>query len=381
MKVPLLDLKKQYAVIQEEVVRATEEVCASQQFILGPKVEELERRVSSYCGCGFAVGVSSGTDALLISLMAAGVSAGDYVVTTPYTFFATIGSISRLGARPIISDIDPLTYNIDPAKIRDGIKSMEGESRLRVKAIIPVHLYGQCADMESITEISREYDLTVIEDAAQAIGAEYEFSDGKVKRAGSMGHYGCFSFFPSKNLGAFGDGGMVTTNNEALFERLKILRVHGADPKYYHRVIGGNFRLDALQAAILLVKLRYLDRWTEQRIRNANMYRRLFEKSGLDFIGLPLEKEKRHIYNQFVIRVPERRDELRAFLRERGVGTEVYYPVPLHMQECFRYLGYRENDFPIAKKAAEETLALPIFPELEEGQINYVVESIKKFFS
>lgn len=381
MKVPLLDLKKQYAKIKEEVVKATEEVYASQQFILGPKVEELERDIASYCGCGYAVGVSSGTDALLISLMASGVSAGDYVVTTPYTFFATIGSISRLGARPIICDIDPQTYNIDPAKIRDGIESMKGESRLKVKAIIPVHLYGQCADMEPIMEISREYNLAIIEDAAQAIGAEYQFSDGKVKRAGSMGHYGCFSFFPSKNLGAFGDGGMVTTNSEALFEKLKILRVHGADPKYYHKVIGGNFRLDALQAAILLVKLKYLDRWTEQRIRNASLYRRLFGESGLDSIALPLEKEERHIYNQFVIRVPEKRDKLRTFLRDRGVGTEVYYPVPLHMQECFRYLGYRENDFPIAKRAAEETLALPIFPELEEGQIHYVVENIKKFFS
>lgn len=380
MEVPLLDLKKQYTEIRDDVMKATEEVYTSQQFILGPKVEELEKSIAGYCGSTYAVGVSSGTDALLISLMAAGISAGDYVITTPYSFFATLGCVSRVGAEPIIVDIDPDTYNIDPEGIREAINSLDRKALLRLKAIIPVHLYGQCADMEPIIEISKECGLLVIEDAAQAIGAEYEFSDGRVKRAGSMGQYGCFSFFPSKNLGAFGDGGMVTTNSESVFERLRVLRIHGANPKYYHKFIGGNFRLDALQASILLIKLRYLDKWTEKRIGNANLYRRLFEESGLDFIGLPLEKQKRHIYNQFVIRVPDKRDELRIFLRERGIGTEVYYPVPLHMQECFRFLGYKDEDFPMAKRAAEESVALPIFPELKEEQIYYVVENIRQFF-
>ncbi|MBW1998407.1 MAG: DegT/DnrJ/EryC1/StrS family aminotransferase, partial [Deltaproteobacteria bacterium] len=327
MKVPLLDLKKQYAQIREEVWRATEEVFESQHFILGPKVEKLEEEIAGYCSSPYAVGVSSGTDALLISLMAAGVGSGDYVVTTPYSFFATLGSIVRLGAIPIIVDIDPDTYNIAPEKVKGVIDSLDKKTRARLKAIIPVHLYGQCADMEPIIEISREHGLIVIEDAAQAIGAEYRFSNGEVKRAGSMGDFGCFSFFPSKNLGAFGDGGMVTTSRESFFERLKILRVHGGKPKYYHKVIGGNFRLDALQAAILLVKIKYLNKWTEQRIKNADTYRKLFEESGLDLVELPLEKGERHIYNQFVIRVPERRDDLRAFLRDQGIGTEVYYPV------------------------------------------------------
>jgi len=379
MKVPLLELKKQYAQIRGEVWRATEEVFESQHFILGPKVEKLEKEIADYCKSRYAVGVSSGTDALLISLMAAEVGSGDYVITTPYSFFATLGSIVRLGAIPIIVDIDPDTYNIAPEKIKEVIDSLDKENLARLKAIIPVHLYGQCADMEPIMEISREYGLIVIEDAAQAIGAEYRFSNGEVKRAGSMGDFGCFSFFPSKNLGAFGDGGMVTTGRQSFFERLKILRVHGGNPKYYHKVIGGNFRLDALQAAILLVKLRYLDKWSERRIENANLYRKLFQESGLDSIGLPLEKEERHVYNQFIIRVPQKRDELKAFLRDRGIGTEVYYPVPLHMQECFKYLGYKKDDFPNAAKAAKETLALPIFPELEEEQIHYVVENIKNF--
>ncbi|HDG96680.1 MAG TPA: DegT/DnrJ/EryC1/StrS family aminotransferase, partial [Desulfobacterales bacterium] len=299
MKVPLLDLKRQYEPLEKEIVEATLGVFKEQRFILGPQVEELEARIAEYCQCKYAVGVSSGTDALLISLMAAGLGHGDLVLTTPYTFFATAGAIARIGARPVFVDIHPKTYNLDPSLIGNSILSLKEAERDRLKAIIPVHLYGQCADMESIGGIAQQHNLVVIEDAAQAIGAEYEFSNGQVRRAGSMGDYGCFSFFPSKNLGAFGDGGMVTTNNENVYERLKSLRVHGAKPKYYHKIIGGNFRLDALQAAILKVKLRYLDEWTEGRQRNAQLYRDYFIEAGLEgrYIELPIEKEKRHTYN------------------------------------------------------------------------------------
>lgn len=382
MKVPLLDLKRQYEPLEKEIVEATLGVFKEQRFILGPQVEELEARIAEYCQCKYAVGVSSGTDALLISLMAAGLGHGDLVLTTPYTFFATAGAIARIGARPVFVDIHPKTYNLDPSLIGNSILSLKEAERDRLKAIIPVHLYGQCADMESIGGIAQQHNLVVIEDAAQAIGAEYEFSNGQVRRAGSMGDYGCFSFFPSKNLGAFGDGGMVTTNNENVYERLKSLRVHGAKPKYYHKIIGGNFRLDALQAAILKVKLRYLDEWTEGRQRNAQLYRDYFIEAGLEgrYIELPIEKEKRHTYNQFVIKVKERRNELREFLRQQGIGTEVYYPVPLHMQECFNYLGYRPGDFPVSVEASEKTLALPIFPELTNGEIEFIVNNIRRFF-
>jgi len=382
LKVPLLDLKRQYEPLEKEIVEATLGVFKEQRFILGPQVEELEARIAEYCQCKYAVGVSSGTDALLISLMAAGLRHGDLVLTTPYTFFATAGAIARIGARPVFVDIHPKTYNLDPSLIGNSILSLKEAERDRLKAIIPVHLYGQCADMESIGGIAQQHNLVVIEDAAQAIGAEYEFSNGQVRRAGSMGDYGCFSFFPSKNLGAFGDGGMVTTNNENVYERLKSLRVHGAKPKYYHKIIGGNFRLDALQAAILKVKLRYLDEWTEGRQRNAQLYRDYFIEAGLEgrYIELPIEKEKRHTYNQFVIKVKERRNELREFLRQQGIGTEVYYPVPLHMQECFSYLGYRPRDFPVSVEASEKTLALPIFPELTNGEIEFIVKNIRRFF-
>jgi len=382
LKVPLLDLKRQYEPLEKEIVEATLGVFKEQRFILGPQVEELEARIAEYCQCKYAVGVSSGTDALLISLMAAGLGHGDLVLTTPYTFFATAGAIARIGARPVFVDIHPKTYNLDPSLIGNSILSLKEAERDRLKAIIPVHLYGQCADMESIGGIAQQHNLVVIEDAAQAIGAEYEFSNGQVRRAGSMGDYGCFSFFPSKNLGAFGDGGMVTTNNENVYERLKSLRVHGAKPKYYHKIIGGNFRLDALQAAILKVKLRYLDEWTEGRQRNAQLYRDYFIEAGLEgrYIELPIEKEKRHTYNQFVIKVKERRNELREFLRQQGIGTEVYYPVPLHMQECFNYLGYRPGDFPVSVEASEKTLALPIFPELTNGEIEFIVNNIRRFF-
>jgi dTDP-4-amino-4,6-dideoxygalactose transaminase len=381
LKVPLLDLRKQYETIKKEVMAVTEQIYESQQFILGPKVEELERKIAEYCRCTYAVGVSSGTDALLIALMSAGVGSGDLVVTSPYTFFATGGSIARVGAKPVFVDIDENTYNMDPCKLEEKVSSMNTKERPKLKAIMPVHLFGQTADMEPILDFAKRYNLIVVEDAAQAIGSEYLFKDGSVKRAGSMGEYGCFSFFPSKNLGAFGDGGMVTTNDEGVYERLKVMRGHGAKPKYYHKMIGGNFRLDALQAAILTVKLQYLDQWTKGRIENARLYRELFEGAGVREIVLPLEKERRHIYNQFVIKVRSKRDQLRMFLNSKGVGTEVYYPVSLHMQDCFRNLGYRSDDFPVSRDAAEKTLALPIFPELTRDQIAYVVEAVREFFA
>ncbi|MGD9022162.1 MAG: DegT/DnrJ/EryC1/StrS family aminotransferase [Deltaproteobacteria bacterium] len=370
MRVPLLDLKAQYETIKDEVLLATSELYESQHFILGPRVKDLEERVARYCQTKYAVGVSSGTDALLISLMAAGVGPGDEVITSPYTFFATAGSIARLGARPVFVDIQEETYNIEPNAIRDKMTE-------RTKAIIPVHLFGQCCDMDAIAELADAHDLVIIEDAAQAIGAEYEG-----RRAGSMGDMACFSFFPSKNLGAFGDAGMVTTSSDRLYEKLVILRVHGAHPKYYHQVIGGNFRLDALQAIVLLVKLPYLDKWTAARQTNARRYRELFRSEGLDsFIKLPVENGGRHIYNQFVIAVETDRDDLREFLNEAGIGTEVYYPVPMHLQPCFEYLNARENDFPRAEAAAKKTLALPIYPELTSEQQEYVVQKVKAFYA
>jgi len=377
MKTPLLDLKLQYAGIKDEILRATEDVYESQYFILGPKVETLEREIADYSRTKCAVGVSSGSDALLISLMAAGVGSDDLVITTPYSFFATAGSISRVGGRPLFVDIDADTYNIAPDGIETLIRTLSDEERLKLKAVIPVHLYGQTADMDPVTEIAQKYGLTVIEDAAQAIGAEY-----KGRRAGSMSELGCFSFFPSKNLGAFGDGGMVTTNSGEICEKLRIIRAHGASPKYYHRVIGGNFRLDALQAAIVSVKLKYLDCWTEARQKNAERYRGYFKEAGLEGrVVLPAENEGRHIYNQFVIRVKGVRDQLRSYLSDAGIGTEIYYPLPLHLQQCFSYLGYQAGDFPVTENAAATTLALPIFPELTVDQQQFVVAKIREFFS
>ena len=376
MKVPLLDLKAQYGTIREEILKVTEEVYESQYFILGPHVEALEKEIAEYCSTKYAIGVSSGTDALLISLMAADIGPQDQVITPPYTFFATAGCIARAGAKPVFVDIVPETYNISPQGIEKILVDMSRAERSRVKAIIPVHLYGQCAEMESILQIAKKYNLYVIEDAAQAIGAEYNG-----KRAGSMGDFGCFSFFPSKNLGAFGDGGIVTASSEELHEHLKIIRVHGSRPKYYHKFIGGNFRLDALQAAVVSVKLKYLDEWSRGRQENAKTYRALFAESGLEGIKLPVEKENRHIYNQFVIQVPEKRDELRRFLQQEEIGTEIYYPVPLHLQECFAYLNYKKGDCPISERAATHTLALPIYPELTDDQQAYVVEKIKEFYA
>jgi dTDP-4-amino-4,6-dideoxygalactose transaminase len=381
MKVPLLDLKAQFQSIKDEIMAVVEEVSDSQQFILGTRVVAFEEKVTDYCQCKYAVGVSSGSDALLISLMAIGVGHGDLVITSPYTFFASAGCIARVGATPLFVDIDEHTYNMDPEKLETTLSSLSHQQRARLKAIMPIHLFGQCADMEAILKIARDANVVVIEDAAQAIGAEYAFSNGSVQRAGSMGEYGCFSFFPSKNLGAFGDGGMVTTNREEICDHLKILRGHGASPKYYHSVIGGNFRLDALQAAILSVKLKYLDEWTKRRVENASIYRKLFKEEGLgEFLSPPLEKGKRHIYNQFVVKIEKKRDDLKQFLGERGVGTEIYYPVPLHMQECFKYLNCKPEDFPVSAEAASKTLALPIYPELTEGKIYYIVDIIKEFF-
>ena len=375
MKVPLLDLKAQYHSIREEILKVTQEVYESQYFILGPKVEALEKEIAEYCSSKHAIGVTSGTDALLISLIAADIGHEDLIITTPYTFFATAGSIARTGAVPVFVDIDPETYNISTSGIENTINTMTNDEKSRLKAIMPVHLYGQCADMDPILRIAKKYDLVVIEDAAQAIGAEY-----RGKRAGSIGDFGCFSFFPSKNLGAFGDGGMVTTSSDELYEKLKILRVHGSYPKYYHKIIGGNFRLDALQAAIVSAKLKHLDGWTAARQENAARYRELFASADLDNIKLPVENQGRHIYNQFVISVPKKRDDLRQFLQEAGVGTEVYYPVPMHLQDCFSYLSYKKGDFPVSEHAASHTLALPIYPELTGDQQAYVVDKIKEYY-
>lgn len=367
--VPLLDLKAQYTTIRDELHQAMDRVIESQYFILGPEVKSLEEEVATYSHCRFGVGVSSGTDALLVVMMALGIGPGNEVITTPYTFFATAGCISRLGAKPVFVDIDPDTYNIDPAQIEGAISS-------RTKAVMPVHLFGQMADMDAIMAVAEKHDLYVIEDAAQAIGSEY-----KGRRAGSIGHFGCFSFFPSKNLGGFGDGGLVTTNDPHLADRAYLLRGHGAKPKYYHKEVGGNFRLDALQAAVLRVKLQYLDEWTRARQQNAELYRRLFAESGLTDIGLPTEAaERRHIYNQFVIRVPQR-DALMEYLGSQQIGTEVYYPVPMHLQECFADLGYGEGDFPHSEQAANQTLALPIYPELTEEMQRTVVQAIQKFYA
>lgn len=375
MKVPLLDLKAQYQSIREEVRACIDDVCDAQAFILGPNVERMEEKIARYCQTPHAVGVSSGSDALIIALMAAGIGQGDRVITTPYTFFATAGAIARVGALPVFVDIDPGTFNMDPVQLDARLAAMSTAERDSVKGVIPVHLYGQCAEMDPVLETCRRYHLTVIEDAAQAIGAEY-----KGRRAGSMGDFGCFSFFPSKNLGAFGDGGVVTTLTETMDEQLRLLRMHGMAPKYYHKIIGGNFRLDALQAAIVAVKLNYLDHWTAGRQRNAASYRQLFVEAGLDGpIQLPAEVQSRHIYNQFVIRVPQKRDALRDFLGQQEIGCEIYYPVPLHLQACFAYLGYKAGDFPESERAARETLALPIYPELQPDQLAYVVDCIKTF--
>jgi dTDP-4-amino-4,6-dideoxygalactose transaminase len=361
MKVPLLDLKAQYATIRDEVMAAVESVLESQQCIGGPKIGELEKEVAALSDCAYAVGVSSGTDALLCSLMALNIGSGDEVITTPFTFFATAGCIARAGATPVFVDIDPHTFNIDADRIRAAITA-------RTKAIMPVHLFGQVCDMDLILAIAAEHGLPVIEDAAQSISATY-----KGRKAGSMGTCGCFSFFPSKNLGAAGDGGMVVTNDADLYERMTLLRSHGAKPKYYHAVIGGNFRLDPIQAAILLVKLPHLEAWSEARRRNAAWYNERFADSPVETPYILPECVS--IYNQYCIRVPQR-DALMEHLKQQGVQTEIYYPLPLHRQQCFAYLGYAEGRLPQAEAAAREVLALPCYPELPAQSRSHVTDTV-----
>ncbi len=375
MTIPLLDLKLQYATIRDEVLRVTEEVYASQGFILGKRVEEFERDFATYCGSRHAVGVSSGTDALLIALMVHGVKAGDEVIVPAYSFFATAGVVARLGAVPVFADIDRRSFNLDPGEVRAKLSS-------RTRAIMPVHLYGQVAAMDEINAIAAEAEIPVIEDAAQAVGAEYHG-----RRAGTLGSLGGFSFFPSKNLGAFGDAGAVTTDDDDLYQTLIDFRMHGMRPKYYHHAVGGNFRIDALQAAILHVKLKYLDGWTEGRQRNAAIYREQFEEQlgNDDRVILPeVLPERRHVFNQFVVRFPEgraRRDAVLDGLRAAGIGCEIYYPLTLPEQACFRDLPSAGEAFPVSEEAAATSLALPIFPELTREQLVEVVETIAELMA
>lgn len=380
MKVPLLDLKAQYLAIKPEVDKAVADVMESQHFILGPAVTACEAACAKYSNVAHGIGVSSGTDAILVCLMAENIGPGDEVITVPYTFFATVGCISRVGATPVFVDIDPVTYNMDPAQI-------EAKITKRTRAIMPVHLYGQAADMDPIMAIAKKHNLVVIEDAAQAIGSEY-----KGQRAGSIGHYGCFSFFPSKNLGGVGDGGMVVTNDAERAAKVTLLRAHGSKPKYYHKLVGGNFRLDAIQGAVVSAKLPHLDSWTAGRQKNAARYDKLFAESGIRIatsgdapevkgaaeVVLPKVVANRHIFNQYVIRSSQR-DALRKTLEAAGVSTEIYYPVPMHLQECFASLGYQSGQLPESESAARETLALPIYPELTDAQARYVVETVRDF--
>jgi dTDP-4-amino-4,6-dideoxygalactose transaminase len=380
MNVPLLDLKAQYATIRDEMREAVDRVLEAQQFIMGPEVAALEKAVADYVGARHGIGMSSGTDALLATLMAYDVGPGDRVIAPAYSFFATAGVIARLHAVPVLVDIDAASYNLSPSSLEQLWGRLDRSVQQRVKAIVPVHLYGQCADMARILEVADRIGVPVIEDAAQSIGTIYR--DGRF--AGTLGTMGCFSFFPSKNLGGIGDGGMVVTSDDGLAERLRLLRNHGAQPKYYHRIVGGNFRLDTIQAAALLVKLRHLDAWHEARQKHADLYRELFRQAGLvGTVGLPEVVDptpgvRSHIYNQFVIRTPNR-DALREFLTAQGIGTEIYYPVPFHLQECFGDLGHKAGEFPESERAAHETLALPVYPELMPEQQAYVVERVAAF--
>ena len=381
MTVPLLDLRAQYVTIKREIDEAIRGVLKSQRFILGPEVASLEEEIATYCGARFAIGCASGSDAILLALMALDIGSGDEVICPSYTFFATAGSIARLGAVPVFADIDPVTYNVEAESVRDAATRCS-----RLKAIIPVHLFGQTVDMSAYLALGEELSVPIIEDAAQALGSRD--SDGKP--AGSRGSIGCFSFFPSKNLGSFGDAGILTTNDADLAESMKTLRVHGSKPKYYHKEIGFNSRLDAIQAAILRVKLRHLEVWHEGRRENAEMYDGAFAAAGAATSAVPLTAggfplrtpqppsgEATHIYNQYVIRVPSPlRDSLRQHLQEQRIGTEIYYPVPLHLQECFAYLGYAQGDLPESESAAQESLALPIYPELSDEQLAHVAETV-----
>ena len=389
MKVPLLDLQGQLEYLGDDLLAAVSRVVKSTRYIQGPEVEALENEIAAYCGANFGIGVTSGTDALLISLMGAGIGIGDKVITTPFSFFATMGVILRLGAIPVFADIDPVSFNIDPEKVAE---LLEADTESKIKAIIPVHLYGQCAEMNRILDIAQKYQIPVIEDAAQAIGAEYPLAKNNEKvcaRAGSMGLAGCFSFFPSKNLGGIGDGGMVVTQDEEFANKLVLLRNHGAYPKYYHKMVGGNFRLDPIQAAALRIKLPYLEKWHEQRRDNAAYYNKLIAESDLGSTGKvkcpellfrnePLLNNP-HIFNQYVLRV-ERRDELRDFLAANDIGCEIYYPVPLHKQECLAEVN-EKSSCPVAETAAEETIALPIYPELTKEMQAFVVEKLVQFYA
>jgi dTDP-4-amino-4,6-dideoxygalactose transaminase len=370
-KVPLLNIPATYPQIWNAVEQEMFDVVRSGYFILGPKVAELEKQVAAYCQVPYAVGVSSGTDALLLALMTADIGPGDEVITSTYTFFATAGSIVRTGAKPVFVDIDPVTFNMD-------IKQTEAAITPQTKAIMPVHLYGQCVDMTALQDLAKKHNLRIIEDACQAIGSEF-----KDQRAGGLGDFGCFSFFPTKNLGGFGDAGMVTTHSKELYEKMKVLRVHGMEPKYYHKMVGGNFRIDALQSAVILAKLPHLEGWVDDRRTNAQRYQKLFQKFALtDRLTLPKEVFPRHVYNQYVIRVNGgKRDALREYLNSQNAACEIYYPVPLHLQECFKDLGHKKGDFPEAEKAAAETLALPVANEVTAEQQEYLVEKTKTFFS
>jgi dTDP-4-amino-4,6-dideoxygalactose transaminase len=393
MKVPLLDLQAQLEYLEDDIVEAVVRVVKSTRYIQGPEVEGLETAIAEYSGAGYGVGVTSGTDALLVSLMCLDIKQGDRVLTTPYSFFATMGVILRLGAIPVFADIDPVSFNIDPVKMEEILAA---DTKKTIKAIIPVHLYGQCADMKPIMDLASKYQIPVIEDAAQAIGAEYPetAADGTIsyKKAGAMGLGGCFSFFPSKNLGCVGDGGMVVTQDKGFSEKLVLMRNHGAYPKYYHKMVGGNFRLDPIQAATLTVKLPYLESWHSKRRANARSYNRLFNGSGLVENGnviLPTQvygdatidgrEANLHIYNQYILRV-NKRDELRDWLQKHDIGCEIYYPVPLHKQECLGNL--RDGlSYPEAEKAAESTIALPIYPELTVEMQEYLVEKVVQFYT
>ena len=384
MKVPLLDLRPPLEELRDEIIEAVTQVIDSTRYIMGPEIDSLEKKIAEYCGTVDAVGVSSGTDALLLSLMVLDVGPGDLVLTSNFSFFATAGVVVRLNATPVFVDIDPVTFNIDPEQLRLTLAKMDVGTRKRVKAIIPVHLYGQCADMKEILNIAAEFKIPVIEDSAQAIGAEYEI-DGKKRQAGSLSDFGCFSFFPSKNLGGVGDGGIVTVNKPELAEQLRLKRVHGGERKYYHRVIGGNFRLDPIQATVIRVKLPHLNRWHNQRQDNAEYYNKLFAETSIGGrISIPQvmhsqRLENPHIYNQYVIRA-EQRDQLQSFLAENEISTEVYYPLPFHLQECFLDLGGKAGDFPVSETAAEEVLALPVYPGLSRQMQEAVVEKIEEFY-
>jgi len=384
MQVPLLDLRPQHEGLRDEIIAAVTDVIDSTRYIMGPELERFEEAVAEYSGCKYALGVSSGTDALLLALMSLNIGPGDKVLVPDFSFFATAGVVSRLNAEPVFLEIDPTTFNLCPKHLEEKLESYTEEELAQVKAVIPVHLFGQCADMQAILGVAQQFGIAVVEDAAQAIGAEYRLN-GEARRAGAMSDVGCMSFFPSKNLGGVGDGGMVTTNDTELHHQLHIKRVHGAEPKYYHKVIGGNFRMDPIQACVLRIKLQRLEAWHEQRRQNAAQYNQLLGEALLEEVVCPAAVYQddnllnHHIYNQYTVRV-QRREDLRKFLQERGVATEIYYPVPFHRQECFADLGYRPGSLPESDRAAREVLALPIYPGLTTEMQEYVVENLVEFY-